>query len=100
MTQLSKYGELRRVYIRNPRSFFKIPVWTIFIGDRTYILIYGEKFSSNFFVNVWNLLTIGTYKEIEVIRFRHYISSTTTRFVFSWRAAKSFVKNLSSLKEN
>ena len=88
--------ELRRVYIRDTRSSFKIPVWTIFIGDRTYILIYGEKFTSNFFVNIWYLVTIGTCREIEAIPFRDYTSApTTTRYVFSWRVANRFFKALS-----
>ena len=102
MTQLSesKYVELRQDEIQYTGSF-KISVWTIVCRGRKYVLIYGKKLSTNFFVNVYYILTRGACREIKLIPFPNYTSSlTSTRYVFNWRAAKRFFNNLSSLKEN
>ena len=98
MTQLSKskYIELRPDEIQYTGSSFKIPVWTIVCRGRKYVLIYGKKLSTNFFVNAYYLLTRGACREIKLIPFPfpNYTSSLiTTRYVFSWRAAKRFFRS-------
>ena len=50
-----------------PVLLLKIPVRVIVSGGRKYVLIYGEKISNNFFVNVYYILTRGACREIKLI---------------------------------
>ena len=80
-------------------------VYIIKVGHMDFIMTYGKKFSSNFFVNVWYLLTIGTCREIQCKRMGDFCLSTKiSGYVRSERIAKNsfpFFKHqiISSLKE-
>ena len=39
--------------------------YVIEIGDEKYILIYGEKISNNFFVNIYYIFTRGSCREVK-----------------------------------
>ena len=53
-----------KVYLYRSRIHY-CTVFILEIGDNPYILIYGEKFSSNFFVNIWYLFKRGTCREVK-----------------------------------
>ena len=86
-----KYAKLLPDEIQYTGSSFKIPVWVIVIRGTKYVLIYGEKISNNFFVNLYYICRRGGCRKIELDYFPNYTTSRrNTRYVRSFKWAKRF----------
>ena len=81
---------------------FKSPIQTVYVietEDKKYILIYGEKISNNFFVNIYYVFTRGSCREVKAELNKYGVAlKRDARYVQSKRVAINyFLSHFSSV---
>ena len=93
MTQLIKYFDLpSKKWDITTKAPFHIDLWVIDCGDRKYLLTYGKKLSTNFFVNMYYFLLKGTCREIVCEPLEGWVFAKKLKYVTEERVARNYFR--------